>query len=100
MIGLQRWLIDEARDKMGETINPLEWEMVTRKKDVPKQFNGVDCGVFTIICADFLSDDLPLEYKHTQMEFFREKIGTDIIRGKLLYPDVTIRKDDLYNSKS
>ena len=38
------------------------------------------CGVFTIVCADFLSDNLPFIYSQKDMLFWREKIGIDIFR--------------------
>lgn len=90
---LLRWLTLEAVDKNKCTINPKEWKLVSREMHVPQQTNGCDCGVFLTICADYLSDDLPLAFDQNMILFFREKIGTDIMRGSLLYPDVTMRMD-------
>ena len=53
---------------------------------MPQQVNGVDCGLFACMCADFLSDDLPLRYSQNDMAFFREKMCADILRGSLAYP--------------
>ena len=52
---------------------------------VPQQSNYVDCGVFTIVCADVLSDNLNLSYNQTNIPLFRNKIGMSIIRGSLNY---------------
>ena len=52
---------------------------------VPLQKGGKDCGLFVIVLADYLSDNLPLSYTYEMMPNFRLKIGTDIIRGSLLY---------------
>jgi Ulp1 family protease len=90
---LLRWLTLDAVDKNKCTINPKEWKLVSREMHVPQQTNGCDCGVFLTICADYLSDDLPLAFDQNMILFFREKIGTDIMRGSLLYPDVTMRMD-------
>ena len=38
---------------------------------MPQQCNGVDCGVFTTMCADFISDDLPLNYHQSEMSHYR-----------------------------
>ena len=37
-------------------------------------------------CADFISDDLPLEYRQIHMPYLRQKVGCDMLRGKLSYP--------------
>ena len=63
-----------------------DWQTFDREVHVPQQGNGVDCGVFTCICADFTSEDLPLRYSPDDMLFFREKICADILRGNLTYP--------------
>ena len=58
------------------------------------------CGVFATICADYISDDLPLKFNQKQMLGYREKIGTDIVRGHLLYPEFTLRMDDESNNNT
>ena len=82
---LRQWLVDEAKEKKNIDLDTSEWSLVDRKAHVPQQDNGCDCGVFATICADFLSDDLPLDYKQDDIPFFREKIAADILRGRLLY---------------
>jgi hypothetical protein len=42
--------------------------------------------VFTILLADFLSDELPLRYTQDHIPYFRVAIGAAIIRGYLNYP--------------
>jgi sentrin-specific protease 1 len=99
--GLLRWLKDEAKAKKNMDLNVSEWTVHDGNDiiqlgqahsddeligNVPQQLNGSDCGVFTVICADFLSDDLPLSYSQNDMQFFRRKIAADIVRGSLLYP--------------
>lgn len=84
--GLQNWLRDEHKEKKkGQELDLSEWSSYCMN-DVPQQRNGTDCGVFTIVCADFLSDDLPLQYSQEHMKYFRIKIGADILRGHLTYP--------------
>ena len=84
--GVLRWLQDEAKDKKGtDNYDTSDWATFDREPFVPQQQNGVDCGVFTTVCADFVSDDLELMYSQGDMPFFREKICADILRGSLLY---------------
>lgn len=91
MTALRSWVADEARSKCSQELDMSDWKLISREQHVPQQLNGTDCGVFTIVCADFVSDDLPLSYSQEQMPFFREKIGCDIVRGRLLYDEVAVR---------
>jgi Ulp1 family protease len=82
---LFRWIQDEAVTR-GLNINMEEWTTYSRSHEIPQQGNGFDCGVFTIIAADFLSDNLPLLYSQSDMESFRLKIILRILNGCLDYP--------------
>ena len=80
------WLVKEMASKKKEVLNISEWKVFTQEKCVPQQgSNGNECGLFTMICADFLSDYLPMSYSLKDMDFFRRKIAADILRGKLTY---------------
>jgi sentrin-specific protease 1 len=80
-----QWVKDEAREKKGMAIDENDWTLRSQLRSVPQQNNGCDCGVFSIICADFISDDLPLSYSQDDMLAFRIKIAAAIIRGSLNY---------------
>lgn len=83
---IQRWLVDEAKDKKQITLDPKEWKFIQgTQKEVPQQRNGYDCGVFSIMCADYVSDALPLHYSQEGMGENRLKIAAAICRGHLLY---------------
>ena len=72
-----------------------EWKL-TEHLTTPRQENGYDCGVFSIMAADFLTDDIIIDdwaYTQENMNFLREKIGVDIIRGELRYPGETVTRD-------
>lgn len=83
--GIRDWIIDEAKVKKGIELDPNEFKLVSRERHVPQQENGFDCGVFSIICADYLTDDLPLDYGQNDMWYFRKKICASIIKGTLDY---------------
>jgi len=84
--GLMRYVIDEGKNKYDMIVDRSEWTLKSGDSDGPCQTNGCDCGVFSIMCADFLSDDLPLSYHQSEMNTFRRKICADILRGQLNYP--------------
>jgi sentrin-specific protease 1 len=80
---VMRYMQDESRDKRGREMDTTNWS--TTCSTSPTQCNGFDCGVFAIMNADFLSDDLPLEYSQQHMPLFRRKVCANILRGKLNY---------------
>jgi Ulp1 family protease len=87
---LLKWLEDESKNKkyknMTPPFNKNEWSKKSLGNFQPSQGkNETCCGVFACACADYLSDDLQLVYNLQSIPQFRIKIGTDIIRGKLLY---------------
>jgi Ulp1 family protease len=70
----------------------LEWNISTRTY-TPQQNNCHDCGVYVMMYADLLLDNIPLDMKikdvlvlsPNNMPFFRRKICADIRRGQLNY---------------
>jgi len=81
------WLKDESKEKYNNEyiINNNEWKLIDQEDDVPQQRNGFDCGMFTILCADFLSDNIPLNNSYDQNEIssYRKKVCASILRGEL-----------------
>lgn len=64
-----------------------EWNLFNTDIEIlPQQRNGVDCGVFCIMFADFLSDDLELNlFDQSHMELFRRKIAYFLVEGEIKY---------------
>jgi hypothetical protein len=50
---LLQWVRDETRDKKQAEVDVSEWRLES-PKDIPRQLNGCDCGVFAIKFADYL----------------------------------------------
>jgi sentrin-specific protease 1 len=92
--GLLQWLDDEARSRgspLAANFDRNEWTLKFHGTDsgTPRQNDGSSCGVFSILCADFMSDDLPIteaSYSQDKIDFFRVKIAAAILRGSLDYP--------------
>jgi sentrin-specific protease 1 len=46
-------------------------------KDIPRQMNGCDCGVFMLKYADYIAVGCPLTFHQRDMEYFRRRIVAD-----------------------
>ena len=84
--GVKQWIVDEAREKKNNPNYDVSgFRLIDQDPQVPQQMNGVDCGVFATVSADFISDNLELSYDQRNMPYFRRKIAADILRGSLTY---------------
>ena len=82
-----RYLNDESVDKRKQPLNVEEWTTeATGRSGAPQQQNGYDCGMFSTMYADFLSDDLPLAFDQSEICEYRRKTVAAILRGQLNYP--------------
>eukprot|EP00483_Globobulimina_turgida_P007146 UN07160 len=86
---IRLYLMDEWKDKLKSDVakyelNLDEWVDDNNCNKYPQQENGVDCGVFTSKCADWISDDLYPDYSQQDMSYFRERMMIEIISGKTL----------------
>ena len=78
-----KWLADEVKDKkLSINTSKDEWLLLDDKDltNVPKQDNSYDCGVFTLVAADFISQNKPLSYSQKEMTEYRKKILTEILK--------------------
>lgn len=84
---IMRYIKDEHQAKKGTPIDMSDWEIVSCKRnETPQQHNGYDCGVFSIMFADFLSDNLELHFSQEDISDMRLKIALAIHSGQLSYP--------------
>ena len=51
--------------------------------DVPRQTNGVDCGVFSLMYARCLAAGLEFDFQQEDMRRFRQQIFSELSAGKL-----------------
>lgn len=82
-----RYLNDDSLDKRKHAIDMDEWTLdSTGKEGAPQQQNGYDCGMFSTMYADFITDDLPFEFSQEDIADYRRKSVAAILRGELNYP--------------
>ena len=73
---LIRWVKDETKNKREIDLDTSDW-VVECPKDVPRQLNGHDCGVFMLKFADYIATGCPLTFDQRNMEYFRRRIIAD-----------------------
>jgi len=82
---LLRYFREESIAKTGCSLNELtdgrEWSVVSAS--CPQQDNSFDCGVFTCIFLECFALNIPVYITNENVEECREKIGGDLLRGKL-----------------
>ncbi|KAG1697116.1 hypothetical protein DVH05_017500 [Phytophthora capsici] len=78
---LLRYLHDESEHKKKQKFNDEGWELVGTTPDTPQQTNGSDCGVFSCMFADYLSQNRPLTFKQKDIPFHRHRMVLHVTRG-------------------
>lgn len=68
----------------GVEFDSDKWTKLDTTK-TPTQRNSYDCGMFTLMNASFLTDDIPVFslYAQDAMPFFRVRVAADILVGDL-----------------
>jgi sentrin-specific protease 1 len=106
--GLLEYLKDEWRAKKGGEMDVSGWRLVRCTPDTPQQKNGelvccldccdellheltlfvlfgitlgYDCGVFTCMFSDFISNDCPLVFDQRHVNQCRERIALSIMKN-------------------
>ncbi|KAG0325684.1 Smt3-specific protease [Dissophora globulifera] len=80
---LRTYLDQLSRDKRNQPFDFTGWENDC-PKDIPRQRNGFDCGVFTCTFIEFKSRGVEeLEFSQEDMPYLRKKIVLNIINQTL-----------------
>ena len=80
---IKDYLHQECLDKKQKEFDFSLWS-IKFHKNIPQQSNGYDCGVFTLVFADYVAADKSFDFSQSQMPFYRKKITFEILNGKLL----------------
>ncbi len=79
---LRDYLIEEAKAK-NETIDINQWSNYTPGANIPQQHNGNDCGVFTLLFANALSQGSSFNFSQKDIPHARSLIATQLDEGRL-----------------
>jgi sentrin-specific protease 1 len=59
-----------------------EWRLA-RAANVPRQRNGYDCGIFSLMCADYLSEGFAPDFEQRHIAHFRRRIAACCLAQRL-----------------
>ncbi|XP_043266738.1 sentrin-specific protease 1-like [Venturia canescens] len=79
------YLTQEAEERRHPGFKPEEWLMMTRK-EIPRQRNNFDCGVFTCLFAAYDATDRAIDFTQEDMKDKRKKIARELIANELESP--------------
>jgi len=80
---ISEYLCLESQDKKKTEFDLDGWT-VSCQKDIPRQLNGSDCGMFACKFADYVTKKAPFTFNQGHMPYFRERMVTEICRQKLM----------------
>ena len=55
-------------------------------KEIPKQMNGSDCGMFTLKYAEYLSRNASITFTQEDMPYFRRRMVYEIVNNRVIHP--------------
>lgn len=55
-------------------------------KDIPRQMNGSDCGMFACKFAEYLSRDADITFGQEEMPYFRDRMVYEIVKKQIMHP--------------
>lgn len=74
-----QYMYDEAKSSYIHFIYD-EWKIVSCN-GIPQQKNSYDCGIFAILYADYIANDIPLTFTQQTVSLFRKKLCVYILKG-------------------
>ena len=82
---IEKYLQDEHLDKKKSALDTSGFEKVN-VKNIPKQMNGSDCGMFACKFAEYLSRNAQFSFTQDDMQYFRKRMIYEIVKNNILYP--------------
>ena len=80
MVDILVHFLKEEADRLKFTIKT--WVVLPPRNDIPRQVNGLDCGVLCYF-ANFMSVDAPLTFTAEDIPHFRRRMITDVYNGHI-----------------
>lgn len=82
---IKKYLSDEYKEKKGGVLDTQKFETKIMK-NIPKQMNGSDCGIFTCKFADCIARDTAITFKQEDMPYFRKMMIWEIVQDTQTQP--------------
>ena len=82
---LLEYLKQESMDKKKTEFDTSGFKL-ENVKDIPRQMNGSDCGMFTLKYAEYLSRNASITFTQEDMPYFRRRIVYEIVNNKVIHP--------------
>ena len=82
---LLKYLEDEHQDKKKSPFDTSDFTM-ENVKDIPKQMNGSDCGMFTLKYAEYLSRNASLTFTQEDMPYYRRRMIYEVVKNTVIHP--------------
>ena len=94
MLKIVDYLEQEYMEKKG---HPLDTSTFTLEhmKDIPKQQNGSDCGVFICQYSEFLSRNATFNFTYKDMKYFRKRMIYEITQESIIAPREVLSQEVL-----
>ncbi|KAH8258427.1 hypothetical protein KR038_011425, partial [Drosophila bunnanda] len=82
LLALKTYLQQESLDKRQRPLDSSGFKL-EHVQNVPRQYNGHDCGVFCCMFAEFATRDAPFTFNQSHMVALRKKMILEIADGKV-----------------
>ena len=82
---LLSYLESEHMDKKKTPFDTSGFEL-ENVKDIPRQMNGSDCGMFTLKYSEYLSRNASITFTQDDMPYYRSRMVYEIVTNKIIHP--------------
>ena len=82
---LLSYLQSEHMDKKKTPFDTSGFEL-ENVKDIPRQMNGSDCGMFTLKYSEYLSRNASITFTQEDMPYYRSRMVYEIVTNKIIHP--------------
>ena len=81
---IEQFLKDEHLAKKNVPLDLSNFEKLN-VKDIPKQTNSYDCGMFICKFAEYISRNADITFKENDLQFFRRRMVYEIVEKTILH---------------
>ena len=82
---LLKYLESEHMDKKKTPFDTSDFSL-ENVKDIPRQMNGSDCGMFTLKYSEYLARNAGITFTQEDMPYYRRRMVYEIVNDKIIHP--------------